>query len=1221
MPSKSPRKRLPRLLLKILLVFSGFLVLVLIMAALTVAFLPRIVSTDKARQLITDNLSQSLNHPVQIRGIDWTWTSGLKLSDINIPEEKNGTGKSLINISQAHLEIDVLNLFKGRLDFSFLIKNPAIHLVRDKKGRLNIVEAFAGSDDGEKKSKPESATPPEPEKPTEPFKLPLDIRTDIHLADIYISYQDHQAGQHYRIKNGDIRLKAPALVDQPVAASIDADIFVNDQKIPHAAINAKLHRLFDASRRMQLDQVAAQIDADLPGAAIHLKGDMAATGIQSKASVDLEALASAASPLLPELFKGSDMKGKIDFKAEAAQAHPDIIRFDAVLAGEDISLTGKILTGKRLGPGNMQVAAAGQIDLKKFDLKLDRSEIKLLKNSRLVCRGRMTDLKHASKGVDLTMAPVHIDLQEIAAFGKDYLPPQLVLGQASGDKQELSIEKIHLKGRIPAGQASVNIKAFNLCASDMGYQTNPASGKGVRVKDAGIKLPSVSATLNDLMPSSAEINAAIRIGHLAYEADKTSMTMREFALDSLHAAADQIRIEENSPFGVSGNYAFSNTMKMNSFEIKNLLALTGTRQSLDANLAVAPGGQAAGTIGRLSIEIPGLNLKNIGHEIPETRAGLDLSLADLRLNDMETLDLDIKGLALGVDVGRMLALDFTADAEQTGKKQFNAHISSDIDLARIMSGLKLQDRLHMDAAGNAKLTIQMAGRRPTPQELEHLKTFKVSENLDFLDHCRINLTLADGEMDYKIDETSRVAINGMSGTPLLSYALSGKNAAGKVSSQIKIHGISDLMGVQPEKPVAGEMTLDIGHRGLDRFNGTQRLQIEPGLIDQSIELALEGVAPALAAETPYGFFRQISGQAAVSVKIQESQALKELAVPGLNDIVISGAISSDVNIQKLPEDTLGANVRLNIQDFSTEMPDLFAFTGINGNIILSKVVKITPKPSMAKGDATGTWLSQQVMQGSGAYPMTGPSGSSAFSSDMSSTRPDYTGPGRGLSLQSGKIRADGLPIRIGPSRIAIGLSQGLPAIESIKLDVLGGTLLGDLLINQQADGYFLETRINFTGLDPASIFPEAASGIKGGASEISGALYANVPVARKMENLLENSEIRIEFRKIGSRALERLLYALDPYENNEAIVSQRRLLRMGSPKEIQISIKDGFLSLTGEILVKSVPISIPPLQRLNFAQLPGIKSYASGLSVMEPIIKALDMAAAEKLSAEKVFGK
>lgn len=1220
MASKKSRKMVPRILSRILIGFSGFLVLVLIVLVLTIAFLPKIVSTDKAREFISEQIETSLNHSVRIQDIEWTWTNGIKISGINVPELKNSSDNALINIPRAHLMIQFLDLFKRRLNFSFLLESPSIRLVRDKTGQLNLVEVFAGSEGPEQPSAPGKGQEPDPETEERPFKLPLDVRTEIHLADISITYQDHQAKRYYRLQNGNIHLRAPDLANQPVTAAIDADISLNGREIQHAAINANVRNLFDPSRQLRPDRMAAQVDAELPGAAIQLKGDMADTGIKADASVDLKALADAAAPLLPELLNGSDVGGQIALNAEAVQAAPDTIGFDAALTGKALSLAGSMLAGKRLGPGDISVAAAGQMDLKKFDLKLNQSEISFLDNSYLACRGNIQDLRSPAPTMDLKAAPVYVDIQEIAAFVKSYLPPALVLGQSVNDQQDLSIEKIHLRGRLPVGQASVNIQALNLTASDIGYQTDIFSAKNISIKDAGISLQSVKAELDDLMPLSAELQAAFEIGHMAYETDETQMSMNGFSLDNLIAKANQIRIEKNSPLGISGNFKLSNTAGMRSFKLTDLLALTGLGQELDLNIALTPDGKAAGAINRLGIQIPGLNLKTGGYWLPETSAGLDLAVTDLRLIDMDAGDVDIKGLDLAMEAGRMIRLSIAADAEQSGKKHLNAELASEIDFTQIMKALGLNENFHMDAAGDAKLDVRIAGRRPDPKELEGLKAFKMKKNLGFLEHLGIHLTLADGAVDYKMDETSRLLIDEISGDPLLAYTLSGKNATGQLSSQTRIDQVLNLMGIQPEAPMSGQFSLDVTHNGLERISGAQRLQIQPGNADQSIEIDLDGLRHAITANSPYEIFQQISGQAAASIKLQESQALKKMTLPGLNVMDLNGALSGFIKVQKLPMDTVAADLRLNIRDFSAEMPDSFALNGINGSMMFTKAVTIKPSASMTDGAAAEVWLSQQMMQDIEAYSGSNPSAAGAFRGTISPDK-EYKAFEQGLTLGSGKISAGNLPIAIGPSRIDIGLSQGLPAIESLKLDILGGTLLGDLSIKPQSDGYALETRINFTGLDPASIFPNSAVGIKSEASEISGAIYANLPVARKMKNLLENSEIVIEFRKIGRRALERLLYALDPYESNEAIVSQRRLLRMGSPRQIQISIKNGFLSLEGKVLVKSVPISIPPLQRLNIAQLPGIQAYASSLAVMEPIIHILDMASADTLGADEIFGK
>ncbi|MDZ7830503.1 MAG: AsmA family protein [Desulfobacterales bacterium] len=1214
MTSSKPYGRLRRILSKALIALIGLLGLVLILALLLIAFLPTIVSTDRANQFILMQLDTALPHPVQIQKINWSWKSGFTAKGIKIPGHPDFSPKPMAEIPRAHLEIEISDLFKRRLNFSFFVESPVIHLVRDQAGRLNLAEAFGGP------QRPEKEKPPEPEASKTPFKLPLDISTDIHLADISITYQDQAAGRHYRVKNGDIHLKAPDVVGKPVSASIAADISVNGQDLPHAAINGTVQNLFDSSRQMRLNRVAARIDADLPGAAVHVQGDMADTGIKASVSLDLKALAGAAAPLLPKLLDNSDINGHMELKAEAARTAPDIIGFDAALSGKAVSLAGKMLSGNSLGPGDMRVAAAGEMDLDKFDLKLDQSEIKLLANTRLTCRGSLRDLKSPAPAVDFTIAPVHVDLKEMAAFGKDYLPPGLIPGQTADSHTDLSIEKIRIKGRLPAGQTSINIQALELNTSGVGYQTGIEAAEGIKIEDAGVAFQSVNAVLDDLMPSSAELRAAVNIGHLTYEAGETRMSMRGFSLDSLRVKAGQISMEEDSPLGVSGEFELSNTAKMSSFELEDLLALSETSQSLDVSMAVHPDGKAAGTIDHVHIKIPGVHIENSAYGLPETSAGLDLSLAEFQLNDMETWDVDMKGLNLGVDAGGMITLNLTAAAEQSGKNHFHADLVSDIRLDRIVKALHLEERLNMEASGDANVRVQIAGRRPDPRQLEDLKAFKINENLGFLDLCKITLNLADGGLRYQKDKDDRVTIDGISGDPLFAYTLSGKNADGKLSSQIHINRVMDVMGMQPADPVSGRFMLDLRHKGLDRMNVTQHLQIQPGNIDQSIEIALDGITPDIWAKSPYEIFQQISGRAAANVTLQESRALKNFKLPALSAIDVNGAIESSVTVQKRPADTVEADVQLNMREFSAEMGDLFAFSGINGNIGLSRKVTIKPAASMTDGDRSSTRLSQQMMQGSRDSLMTDATAAGAFSGSMNPLT-GHADRKQGISLQSGKISAAGVPIRIGPSRINIGLSRGLPAIDSLKLDILGGTLIGDLLINPQSGGYFLETRMNFTGLDAASIFPEAAADMKSGASEISGAIYANIPVARKMENLLENAEVVIEFRKIGSRALERLLYALDPYESNEAIVSQRRLLRMGSPKQVQLSIKDGFLSLEGSVLVKSVPISIPPLQRLNIARLPGIQAYANTLSVMAPIIQLLDLASAETLAAEEVFDR
>ncbi|MFQ5485946.1 MAG: hypothetical protein ACE5DO_11530, partial [Desulfobacterales bacterium] len=94
---------------------------------------------------------------------------------------------------------------------------------------------------------------------------------------------------------------------------------------------------------------------------------------------------------------------------------------------------------------------------------------------------------------------------------------------------------------------------------------------------------------------------------------------------------------------------------------------------------------------------------------------------------------------------------------------------------------------------------------------------------------------------------------------------------------------------------------------------------------------------------------------------------------------------------------------------------------------------------------------------------------------------------------------------------------------------------------------------------------------------------------------------------IGSRSLEGFLYMIDPSESNETISSQRRLLQIGTPTWIELTIKNGILSLYGEVKVKGISIKIPSLERLNIGNLPGLANIEEQLTGLGQIIKLLDI--------------
>ena len=118
------------------------------------------------------------------------------------------------------------------------------------------------------------------------------------------------------------------------------------------------------------------------------------------------------------------------------------------------------------------------------------------------------------------------------------------------------------------------------------------------------------------------------------------------------------------------------------------------------------------------------------------------------------------------------------------------------------------------------------------------------------------------------------------------------------------------------------------------------------------------------------------------------------------------------------------------------------------------------------------------------------------------------------------------------------------------------------------------------------------------------------------------SNLRVFFSAplVAWLALERLLYALDPYESNEALVAQRRLLATGTPRRIEAAVKDGNIYLSGEVLVKGVIVEIPRVERLNLSGLPGLERYEGYPARLEALLRVLEIASARTLRMDAKGG-
>ena len=228
-----------------------------------------------------------------------------------------------------------------------------------------------------------------------------------------------------------------------------------------------------------------------------------------------------------------------------------------------------------------------------------------------------------------------------------------------------------------------------------------------------------------------------------------------------------------------------------------------------------------------------------------------------------------------------------------------------------------------------------------------------------------------------------------------------------------------------------------------------------------------------------------------------------------------------------------------------------------------------------------------------------------------------------LSFAEARLEKGPFPILLKNAQLQMRLSQSLPSMDYFQMDVMGGTFLGALRVLEDQNRYRLQLEGAFSGLDANRLLQRGNTGNMeeqqgtDEATQISGRMSLQVPITASAGNIMGNLDAVFRLTHIGSQTLERFLYAMDPQENNEAIVRQRALLKKGTPRWIEVVVKNGSLSLTGEVAVGGTTIRLPAVNRLNMTSLAIQKQIQALAGRLLPLLKALKILSANTLLVQE----
>lgn len=757
-------------------------------------------------------------------------------------------------------------------------------------------------------------------------------------------------------------------------------------------------------------------------------------------------------------------------------------------------------------------------------------------------------------------------------------------------------------------------------------QVRAVSGEqAFRSRELLLELLSLGASLREGFPETGALRARAQAAELALEGPEGAV-LQAFAVPELAVEASDLRPAEGALFGVSGRVELVQTLTLGEAAATGRGRVEGVRQDLRASLRLDPGPTAAVSGGRLAVAAAGAEAV-----LPEGLAGpvplrLEAVWDAVRLAAAEPsapLRIDLEGLRAEAGAGAFLAVQFQAEARDLGAQALSAAGDLRLDVAGAAAAVP-PALLPGPVAGRLSASWKVEGRLPTPEEVGEVlldpRTWASEAPLPFLRQASATLALDAVSAELPLEE-GRLAVAGVGTPEPFSLRVEDRGHRTAVGGELAVGWLEEAPGLGRVEEKLGEpLRLRLGFGAERSPEGTlevsQFFEAEPLALRQDAELRLDGLDRWLRQGVdapPALWLGLLGGRGRVGLRVGSSPRLAGLGAPEGAAPVFEGPLEAGVEVTLVRGEELAVAATLRADGASLGWGETASARGLTAQVALEK--RYALRRVAAGAPAPEPWLSREVL---------GPAGRTLAGAGERADRallPARFGAESRLGLSALRWAGGPLPLEARDLRLEFGLPGGLPWAEHFEAGLLGGAVVGSFGVQARgADGYQAVARLAFTGLDAMRLAPETFSEALGGAgsseTELSGRLALAVPLETEARALLGAARVELELTRIGSRVLDRALFALDPTESNEAIVGQRRLVRLGGPRWVRVVVRDGNLSLEGEVEAAGVRLALPRLERIAVAQLPGLEGLQEALEGLAPVLGALEILRAGVLAVD-----
>ncbi|MBW2284790.1 MAG: hypothetical protein JRF65_09350, partial [Deltaproteobacteria bacterium] len=1150
---------------------------------------------------------------MRLKRLNWSWSDGIMLEDMDIANNPGFSSPpgSMLTMKRARLVVNWADIIKRKAAFDLTVEGFHIRLIRRADGKTNLDALLAAP--GPEKTSKEKARDSDWRKLA--VALPAEIRGRVRVKDVSLDVDDRMGNHRLAVRKGFIDLKAPSLGSEPVILTAGMEGEVDGRPIPPVNLFIRIENLGGADGRLRPANAVIHVAADLPGLRIKVDGSLTDMGVAAQADLDLAELLAVTRPFVPSVLP--DLKGKVRLALKLSGDPETAMAFDMTVEGDGVAASGGSIKEKSVGPFHFATSHRGRIRLTDGLVGVEEGRIQVQEKSRISWNGHLEGFNRENPSATMEITSLALDAGELLQLAPGFLPETLSL-ETNVDRErpfQLTAERIALAGRLPAGPFNVSLTGLSVAAPGIRVHSD---GQVLSVEGLHALVDRGEIALSDHFPTRAEVAATISIDRIGVNGNQP-MHMAGLRVSRLRLTAENMVRNTDAMFGLCGELRFENALGLEDLVIPGKAQMKNIGQSVRGWCVLGPEPPVRAGVDAFSLSSPSLKLEPGFQGGLKTGVDIRAGITAVRLLGMSPLRMDVEGARADIELGDLLRARVNVFARDLGSKSLNTEGSVHVKLAGLMPLAAAYLPPKTRIRGNATARWKFAGRLPRPNEQQALISkppdyLEIVEQSQFIKNLQLSLELNRLNVRLPIKGAGGIKANGIETERPVVLTLKDGLEQMSLEGEIRIGKVLSLPSMG-ELPVAMPVRLSFSanQQGLKRAHLTERMVIGPPYrVTQDLKLTVEGIDKLLDGPMPppaAAVLNRLNGELAASLHMTPGSGLEALTV----QVVAKGEMKGGVHLGLTAGKRLVTSLWLDSPGLDLSRGEDFRLEDLKTSVRIDKRYRIVQKGPEAQTDTRPiSRLSREVVADRASDRFVDRRRKDVSRRLKDDLRGKLSGE-RSVRMGLLAVKTGDLAFSIKHPEMQLSLDDGLPAADHFQMDTLGGTIQGDLAVVREGDAFQVIAGCAFSGLRADELISELKGELSPEEAELSGSLRAHIPLSENAQRVLEGLQLNVNLSHIGSKALERFLYALDPQEGNESIVRQRELLRIGTPRWIALDIRYGALSLTGEIEAKGVRLDLPQIQRLNIANLPLQRDLERYVTRLGPVLETLRVLSADTI--------